>query len=275
MVCLTFYFDLISSRFLNGFWSEGAQAESETIWKFAQKFIELDQQKKKTGSKLDEFWSHKFLEEIKETHTVIALRNKLREANMQVNGNNMSLLEYLASRDEKTLKSVAHAPQGEGDPREIEEAQAKLEAVQSALEAQRAQEEAVKQAEIDQKAALADLNKQEQEYKTLVSTLETKSKDSTISLVQRNKAAAELSQVKSEDPLPLRKAKITSEATVRKLERERKLAEEKTAQSEARFQEAVDFLEQVKRKGSVAFGSIWWMEKELQEARKYLPKSKQ
>jgi hypothetical protein len=32
--------------FLNGFWTEGAEAESENIWKYTQKFIELDPRKK-------------------------------------------------------------------------------------------------------------------------------------------------------------------------------------------------------------------------------------
>jgi len=33
--------------YLNGFWKKGAEQESENIWKFAQKFIELDPKKKK------------------------------------------------------------------------------------------------------------------------------------------------------------------------------------------------------------------------------------
>lgn len=38
---------------------EGAEQESEAIWKFTQKFIELDTTKKKEGNELDEFHSHK------------------------------------------------------------------------------------------------------------------------------------------------------------------------------------------------------------------------
>jgi hypothetical protein len=44
-------------------------------------------------------------------------------------------------------------------------------------------------------------------------------------MVQRNKAANELAQLKGEDPLPLRKAKITQEAALRKVEKERKITE--------------------------------------------------
>src|SRR4051812_48080055 len=45
-------------RFLNAFWLEGLDSEAENVWKFTQKFIELDS-KKKEGNELDEFLSHK------------------------------------------------------------------------------------------------------------------------------------------------------------------------------------------------------------------------
>jgi hypothetical protein len=71
--------------FLNGFWKEEGEKEAENVWKYAQKFIELDP-KKKEGNELDEFWSHKFLESLGETLTVIAVTKK------------KSLLIILASR---------------------------------------------------------------------------------------------------------------------------------------------------------------------------------
>jgi hypothetical protein len=43
--------------------------------------------------------------------------------------------------------------------------------------------------------------------------------------VARNKAAAELAQVKNENPLPLRRAKITQDAALRKVEKDGKAAE--------------------------------------------------
>jgi hypothetical protein len=48
-------YDEQAKWFLNGFWKQGAQEEAENIWKFTQKFIELDTQKKKEGNELDEF----------------------------------------------------------------------------------------------------------------------------------------------------------------------------------------------------------------------------
>jgi hypothetical protein len=47
--------------YLNAFWAYGAQAEAENVWAFARKFIELDNEKKKNGNELDEFWSHKYV----------------------------------------------------------------------------------------------------------------------------------------------------------------------------------------------------------------------
>lgn len=41
------------------------------------------------------------------------------------------------------------------------------------------------------------------------------------------------------------------------------------------MQQALDYLQEVKKKGGIAHGAIWWMERELKEAKKYLPKSKQ
>ena len=45
-------------------------------------------------------------------------------------------------------------------------------------------------------------------------------------MVSRNKAKNELAQHLGEDPLPLRKAKITAEAAVKRAERAKKAAED-------------------------------------------------
>jgi len=273
--------------YLNGFWDQ-AEKEAENIWKVTQKFIELDTDKKKEGTELDEFQAHKFLESLGETLTVVKLREKLRQIDLDCNGK-MALLEYLCFKYSKSVKDIVDAPQGDADPNELREAQSRLEAVQNALadvqrqlEEQKKAEEAVKQSEADLRVAVEDLRAQETAYQNQVNTLETKSKDMTGSIISRNKSAAELAQLKQENPLPLRKAKITQEAALRRVEKQRKAAEEQTVRvqqavmdSEARFQEAVDYLEQVKKKGGIARGQIWWMERELQEAKKYMPQRKQ
>jgi len=269
---------------LNGFWNNGIDKEAENIWKFAQKFIELDQ-KKGHGNDLDEFFSHKFLESLGETLTVIALRERLRQIDID-NNNRMALIEYLMFKYSKSVEQVVNAPQSD-NKEELEAASRKVEAAQNALvemqarlSEQKIALEAQKKAEEENKAALAELHKQEEDYKNRIAALEKATQEGTV--VQKNKAANELAQLKGEDPLPLRKAKITQESAVRKAEKARKETEEKTREVEAatreaekKFEEAQNYLEEVKAKGGSSAGDIWWMTRELTEAKKYLPKSKQ
>lgn len=90
-------------------------------------------------------------------------------------------------------------------------------------------------------------------------------------MVQRNKAKNELAQHLAEDPLPLRKAKITQEAAVKKTERAAQAAEA-AAQEAARAKEAAEAaLEEARKrveeaeaylekaKNSLPHGGVWWM----------------
>jgi chromosome segregation ATPase len=251
--------------FLNGFWKDGAEENAEQIWIYTHKFIDLDD-KKKDGCELDEFRAHKFLENFGETLTIIQLREKLRQIDLDMNGK-MALLEYLAFRYGKTVKQVIDAPQG-GNQEEIEAAQIKLQEVQNqlekqqkALEQQKNTEELVKKSEAELRIAVEELKKQEESFQNQLQTLENKSKDPNVSMVNRNKASVELAQLKQENPLPLRKAKITQEAALRKVEKERKAAEVATAEAEEQtrkvekvFKEAQEYLEEVKKKRRC---SIW------------------
>jgi len=169
-------------------------------------------------------------------------------------------------------------------------------AVHAAEQAVRDAEEAVK----EQKTAAAELEAQENAYKQRIADLQKKSEEGGV--VSRNKAKAELEQVKAEDPLPLRKAKLNQEASVRKSEKSKKIAEEKaetakvakaqaeaarkdaeeTARkledackvAEAKRDEALRFLERVKASGAGA-GQVWWMQREMFEKQHSLPKAKQ
>jgi len=271
--------------FLNGFWEKGAEKNAEEVWKFAQLFIKLDE-KKAAGNELDEFWSHKFLESIGETLTVVDLREKLKKIDMDVNGK-MALLEFLAFYYGKTVKDVIDAPQG-ANAGEIAKATEKLETVQTslasmqtALENQKLAEDALKKSEAELKVAVADLAKQENAYRSQIDGLEAKINDPNGSAFNKNKASAELSQLKSEDPLPLRKAKISQEAALRKTEKSAKAAEaarvsleQKLVETEKAAAEAEAFLEELKNQPANPFGAIWWLERELSEAQKYLPKKK-
>jgi len=271
--------------FLNGFWLDGGEQNAEAVWNFTQGFIKFDE-KKASGNELDEFWSHKFLESIGETLTILELREKLKQIDMDKNGK-MGLLEFIAFYYGKTVKQVVDAPQGQ-NAAEVREASDKLQIVQdalveqqTALEKTKAAEETVKKAEGELKKAVDDLHQQEEAFNTQIRTLEAKTQDEKASQVSRNTAAAELAQLKSSDPLPLRKAKLTQESALRKVEKDRKALEtarenleKKFAETEKAAEEAEAYLDQLKRQPANPFGAIWWLERELHEAQKYLPKKK-
>ena len=178
----------------------------------------------------------------------------------------MAISEYLLFKFKKSPNHLVNAPQG--DPKELEAAQVlvdeagraldevldKLEAqkevarklaqaekaaeaaVHAADEAVKVSEQAVRASEVaaeEQKAAAAELQAQEDAYQKKISDLEKKTQEGGV--VSRNKAKNELEQVKAEDPLPLRKAKLNQQAAVRKSEKAVKLAEEKKAAAERFF----------------------------------------
>jgi len=75
-------------------------------------------------------------------------------------------------------------------------------------------------AELEQ--SLAELKAQEDAYNNKTAELKRKSEEGSV--VQQNKAKAELAQHLAEDPLPLRRAKINNEASVRKADKTAKAA---------------------------------------------------
>jgi len=125
------------------------------------------------------------------------------------------------------------------------------------------------------KKAVDDLHAQEKAYQDRLDALNKASTDPNSALVAKNKASAELAQLKQEDPLPLRRAKITQEAALRKVEKQRKTVENALQDTENKAADAEKYLEEVSSKGGAAHGAIWWMQRELKEAQKYLPKKKQ
>jgi len=284
----------------------------EHVWKFWQKFLEIDKSQweevnKKIwkqgwteGSSLDEFFSHKYLEVLNKTLTAITFRTEFRKIDVNFD-KRMAMLEFLVWEFGRNVPEMMKRPQGDNQE-EIMAAQAALEAVQkaladlqikleaqkAALEAQKLAEEQVKKAEAELKIAVDDLAKQENDYKTAVETLERKAHDQSVGVVARNKAGNELAQLKEKDPLPLRKAKITQEAALRAVQVQRKAAEEATARCEAekkaveqavedtnqKLVKAQDQLDEVSRKGGGGQGSLWWIQREIDEAKSFLPGGK-
>jgi len=150
-------------------------------------------------------------------------------------------------------------------------------------------------------AALAELKAQEDAYNDKLADLRNKSENAT-SIVAQNKAKAELAQTLNEPTLPLRKARITQEAAVKKADKTRAAAAEARLAAEASTQAAIKareasahakeeseravdaargkvdeaeaYLDEVKAKPGNAQGSLWWIERELHEKRAFLPEKK-
>jgi len=283
--------------FLNAFWNGGVKQSSEDVWKYVLKFNELSKMGDKSDHDLDELMSHKFLESTGETMTVLQLRAKLAEVDLDKN-KRMCLSEYLLFKFNKKAHDLVNAPQGDSaelgkaqalvdeSSRALDDVLAKLEEQKAAtVKLEKAEAEAAK-AEEEAKAALNELHAQEQALADKIALLEKKSEEGGV--VSRNKAKAELEQLKSEDPLPLQRAKLNQGATLRKSEKARKLAEEEkikaleaaarleeaSKEAEKKKEEALAYLDRVKSSGSGA-GRVWWLQREMYEKQLYLPKAKQ
>jgi len=297
---------------LNGFWKE-AESYAESVWEQVHLAIELESGKPKMyGSKvwevkegcdLDEFKSHNFLEKLGDVMTVKQLRAHLKELDID-NNNRMSLSEYFLGKYKKTPSDLVSSPQGgEAEAEKLEAAAKAVEVAGAALREATAQEESSLAAAKLAKEALDASNKAATELKEAVAALEAEEKaladkkagfqkkidDPNMSSMKQNMAKNELAQLNSEDPLPLRKAQITQKAALKKAEKAAKLAAaekekadaaaEAAAASKAKaveaFEEAEKALEDLKKNGDgVARGAVWWLERELTERRKYMPRKK-
>eukprot|EP01090_Pellita_catalonica_P016686 TRINITY_DN4846_c0_g1_i1.p1 TRINITY_DN4846_c0_g1~~TRINITY_DN4846_c0_g1_i1.p1 ORF type:complete len:328 (+),score=105.36 TRINITY_DN4846_c0_g1_i1:35-985(+) len=288
--------------FLNAYWKQFAEKEAENIWTWKHMMDEFDLENKAQGHKLDELNAHRFLEKNGETLTVLKMREALRVAGVKFEvgvRKYMPFIHYLVIKFKVDWKELVNATQGDNQE-EVRQAQAKLDQVSAAFEEVQktaeiakareadaiAAEAASKEAQKELEAALAELKAQEEAYKNKTESLKKASE--TGGIVSRNRAKADLAIHLGEDPLPLRRAKINTEAAVRKAEKATKAAEKAVAEAKAatiaaeaaveeamcRVEEAEAYLEEVKSKPGSAEGSLWWISRELAEKKKYLPQRK-
>ena len=315
--------------FLNGFW-EQYESEAECLWKYVEACSEIDIEHHEEGSGLDEVNAHRFLEKFGETLTVRELRSKLRSTGALEESERpktVPLTHYLLFKYNVDWHKLVNASQGDNSE-EIAKAQKMLEEVQAAFrqsesrhseakstaasaaksEAEavakeneaRTQEAPFKAAQEEVESALAEVKSQEDEYQGKIADCERRSEEG--GGVQKNKAKAELAQLKAEDPLPLSRAKITLEAARKRAEKTRAPFEAATKQAEAaraaatadrqkadaakqeaeralqeaerRLKEAEDYLEEIKSRPGCAMGALWWIDRELHEQKAYMPESR-
>jgi len=334
--------------FLNGFWGDGVDGQtSNEVWVYVRKFVELSllgpDRKGDEGGELDQFWSAKFLEDMDSAMPAIARKEAFRTIDQDSNGK-MSAIEYLIWKYKKGVKETVEAPQGDNKEairkaqealdaviRQMADCEAKIEAQKKAkqhndkakqetdklkqendkaIAVLRSAEQELHKAEKELEVAIRDLKQQEDDYNEKCRTLEATSKDQSASIIQRNKAANELAQLKQENPLPLRKAKLTQEAALRKVQKQKKDTEDARAVCESKgrelekaikelesaikeleraiqeleaaytkleqnMAEAQAELEKVKSRPGGGKGAIWWLQRELFELDGRLPKAKQ
>ena len=238
----------------------------------------------KESCDVDEFKAHVILEKLGETLTVQALRKRLKGLDIDSN-NRMAISEYMLDRFKKTPSALVNSPQGTLDRTIIDAAQAKCDEAQSLLE--RATD-LKKECDI----AEAPLKKANEELAVVVNeiaALEKAKADKLAELekiingsdgaVKKGKATQEKAQLLAEDPLPLRKAKITQEAALKRVEKARapftaatEAAEAARKAAEQAFVDAQAALDELKKKGGTPHGTVWWMERVLHEKMKFMPK---
>lgn len=293
--------------FLNTLWAErfaDDEAAREKIWTFCQNMIKLDKVNGAKGTGLTEIVAHIFLEKNTDSQTWTEFRDKMREIGFE--HKLVSLLNFFIFNYKLDFHKLVNTVSGLDEDAEMKmaEAQAKLDEAQEALDAcVKAQQEAdeaaaqaaqaledQKEAEAEVKAGLEAIEAEESKKAALMAKLKARSEDDSLGVVKKGKAFQEFKKLEGEDPLPLREAKIKQGAKVRKMKRATKAckkAEKKAAQAaeaaeaavnEARdsLQRAEEFLIEVKAAcaGGTNDGILWWMDRELAEARKYLPKGK-
>eukprot|EP00010_Vexillifera_abyssalis_P002365 CAMPEP_0201560276 /NCGR_PEP_ID=MMETSP0173_2-20130828/78187_1 /ASSEMBLY_ACC=CAM_ASM_000268 /TAXON_ID=218659 /ORGANISM="Vexillifera sp., Strain DIVA3 564/2" /LENGTH=387 /DNA_ID=CAMNT_0047974721 /DNA_START=43 /DNA_END=1207 /DNA_ORIENTATION=- len=241
--------------FMNGFWDK-IEDDAEKLWDLVHLHAKFDLQEGANGSGLDELNAHRILESLNETQTVRELRQKLRQTGAigeKDRPKTVPITHVLLFKYGVDWETLVNASQGDNSA-EIAEAQRQLEAVQAAFQESEARateaaaalaeaestaaeakatEEAAKQREAEAKeaeapfkaaqeeveAALAELKAQEEEYNGKIEDCKKRSESGGV--VTRNKAKNELAQLLAEDPLPLRRAKITLEAANKRADKAR------------------------------------------------------
>eukprot|EP01087_Luapelamoeba_hula_P012581 TRINITY_DN350_c0_g1_i3.p1 TRINITY_DN350_c0_g1~~TRINITY_DN350_c0_g1_i3.p1 ORF type:complete len:284 (-),score=79.30 TRINITY_DN350_c0_g1_i3:15-866(-) len=252
--------------FLNAYWRQFGQQEAEKVWTYAHRYASLDSNGI-AGHSLDEFGAHRFLELNNETLTVVAMREHWRKTGIE-HVKLVPLIHFLIFRYQVDWHQCVNAAQGD-NAEEVAKAQRMLEEAQAAVkEAERRDTEA-KAAQRELEAALAELKAQEDAFNNKTADLTKRSNEG--GGVSRNKAKAELAQHLAEDPLPLRRAKINQEAAVRKAERASKAAEDALNVAVRSLDAAQEYLNEVSSRPGSAAGALWWIDRELHEARAYLP----
>jgi hypothetical protein len=133
--------------------------------------------------------------------------------------------KFEAAEEAKALAATEAAAAAEAN----EKASAAAAEAKSALEVQEAADAEVQAARAEVQAAVDALEAAQEAQRKQLASLEAKANDPNLGVVKRNKAKNQIEQMKSEDPLPISKAKITQGAALKKAEKAAKAAAKATA----------------------------------------------
>ena len=292
---------------MNAYWKEKFEDSvdaREQIWKDTQGIIGIDAKGKK-GNHLSEIKAHLYIEKFGGAATWVKFRDVMRKIDAGFN-NKMSLTEYFIFHYKVDWKELVKREQVYGKEAQaalnkaneaLEQANEAMVASQKAAEeskaAQKSAEDALaaqKAAEEEVRAGLELIKKEEAKKAAKIAKFKKIVEDPDTSTVKKGKAFQQMKKVEGEDPLPLRKAKLEQQAKVRKAKKASKLAAkrakkataaaEKAAaaakEAEAAFEEASETVQKLAASlGGAGEGTLWWMDRELEEAAQFLPKSKQ
>lgn len=190
--------------FMNAYWGEiQAQNEAhgidimEEIYEWVHIFEKIDSESKQ-GKKLNPHGAARVWEAIGETMTHIAMRNKLKEVDLDADGN-MSMIEFLLCKNDAkhfnrpcfNFDEMMKRPQGTNEALEI--AMQKVTAL-----IQLGEDDAAKEV-----AILKEIE------------------DTAGKVVKQNRAKNKLAQHRDRDPLPYNKALLTAKAAVKKAKKDK------------------------------------------------------
>ncbi len=109
---------------------------------------------------MDEFQAHRFLESFGETLSVAAMRNALRDIDLDFN-KKVSLIEYIVYKFKADVNIHGLVTASQGNKEEVDKATAMLEEAQRCLEKARAEAEESRKAEANAKSTEAEAKKAE------------------------------------------------------------------------------------------------------------------
>jgi len=126
----------------------------------------------------------------------------------------------------------------------LEKSNQLAETAKEKTKAQEEEEAKMKKIQDEVKAAVEALEAEEKKFNDKISNFEKKIEDKGLSAVKKGSFVAQLAQLKSEDPMPLRKARITQASSLKKQKKAAKKAEKVTALCREAQKEAEKALEE-------------------------------